>query len=613
MDDEVVDLQNLRHVHGYITTDEPTEVFVPRPLITYKEALDKRNRQQQEFNGLSKEELILFDDDPYWSKFRKYLFCVSCATYLLLYILAGACLITAPKCPKIPKLLWWQQKPIYQVEVKSIIDTDADGYGDINGVISAIDYIEQLGFGSIKFHSSFFQSQSHKPVFGVTNFTQIDSVVGTIQQFDTLVDRLHKKGMHIILDFPLFATSREHHWYKAAIHPKHVNHKSCANMYVNASDPSYMRNSWKGTFDTGTNEAAIITEHQMLLDVADSKTCSELLGAIRYWLLDKHVDGFNFYAFYKFNDVENDKLTKEMMHFLIKIRELIDDVAARTMTKRVMMITLMKEDPTPLDLFFTYEKRNVAHMVVPNIFYTEKTLRFPNNKKLANRIRHWLFNCQYKNWLGWQMSSPYTPRISSITEDVALMYPFNLLITGTPIFMYGDEIPLLNIYDDVDLELPGPVWAYSSLIPMQWDRTKNAAFSKSKKLWLPIASNFQNHNIKRLTASGIVDSPLRKIKRLLMIRQYPSVLFGKVIRFESDGDVFYWAIEEAGFSGYAVIVNFAKHGVHIAMRIAEALPELKVRYSSNKAFTVNTTIDIHNVIIPEKSIILVEWPVRQPA
>jgi 1,4-alpha-glucan branching enzyme len=93
-----------------------------------------------------------------------------------------------------PKLEWWQKDVIYQIYVKSFMDSNGDGIGDLKGVTQKLDYVKQLGINSIWL--SPINPSNHKDNgYDVTSFVEIDPVFGSFIDFDELVEQVHKRGL----------------------------------------------------------------------------------------------------------------------------------------------------------------------------------------------------------------------------------------------------------------------------------------------------------------------------------------------------------------------------------------------------------------------------------
>jgi glycosidase len=95
---------------------------------------------------------------------------------------------------KPPKLEWWQDGIIYHIYVKSFYDSNNDGIGDLQGIIQKLDYIKSAGFKSI-WLSPIYPSGGKDGGYDVTSFVDIDPAYGTMKDFDSLVEKVHQKGL----------------------------------------------------------------------------------------------------------------------------------------------------------------------------------------------------------------------------------------------------------------------------------------------------------------------------------------------------------------------------------------------------------------------------------
>ena len=102
----------------------------------------------------------------------------------------------------------------YEIFVYSFYDSDGDGIGDLQGVIGKLDYIEDLGCNQIWLMPVSPSPTYHK--YDITDYTDIDSQYGTLEDFDELIKECHERGIRVIIDLVLNHTSSQHPWFLEA-------------------------------------------------------------------------------------------------------------------------------------------------------------------------------------------------------------------------------------------------------------------------------------------------------------------------------------------------------------------------------------------------------------
>lgn len=149
---------------------------------------------------------------------------------------------------KPPKLDWWQSGAIYQIYVKSFNDSNGDGVGDLRGIIEKLDYLKSIGVDSI-WLTPFYTSGGYDGGYDVTSFVDIDPVYGSMSDFDELVEQVHLRGMHILIDFIPNHTSDQHEWFKQSSKSS-SSHNPYRDYYVwyPSSDSEKPPNNWLSVF-----------------------------------------------------------------------------------------------------------------------------------------------------------------------------------------------------------------------------------------------------------------------------------------------------------------------------------------------------------------------------
>ena len=96
--------------------------------------------------------------------------------------------------------LWWQRGIIYQVYPRSFMDSNDDGVGDLAGITRRLDYLQWLGVDAL-WLSPIFPSPMADFGYDVADYTNIDPLFGTLEDFAQLVAEAHRCQLKVLLDY----------------------------------------------------------------------------------------------------------------------------------------------------------------------------------------------------------------------------------------------------------------------------------------------------------------------------------------------------------------------------------------------------------------------------
>jgi alpha-glucosidase len=201
---------------------------------------------------------------------------------------------------------WWQTGVIYQVYPRSFQDTDGDGVGDLKGITARLDYLKGLGVDAV-WISPIYPSPMADFGYDVSDYTGVDPLFGTMEDFDALLAAAHAKGLRVILDFVPNHTSDRHPWFVES-RSSRTNAKRDWYLWHDAAaagddwKPAQTRlpNNWMShfggpawTWDEGTQQFYLhsFLKEQPDLNWRNSEVREAMYAAMRFWL-DKGVDGF---------------------------------------------------------------------------------------------------------------------------------------------------------------------------------------------------------------------------------------------------------------------------------------------------------------------------------
>src|SRR3970040_1437757 len=117
------------------------------------------------------------------------------------FILFATNLVSSQKVesPDAQQKKWWKEAVVYQIYPRSFKDSDGDGVGDIKGIISKLDYIKSLGVDAV-WLNPIYSSPNDDNGYDISNYREIMSDFGTMEDFDLLLKEMHKRGIKLVMD-----------------------------------------------------------------------------------------------------------------------------------------------------------------------------------------------------------------------------------------------------------------------------------------------------------------------------------------------------------------------------------------------------------------------------
>src|SRR5438132_11582886 len=145
-----------------------------------------------------------------------------------------------------PAWAWWQLGIVYQIYPRSFMDSNADGTGDLKGITSRLDYLDWLGVDAI-WISPIFPSPMADFGYDVSNYTDVDPIFGTLDDFDNLVARVHERNIRVMLDYVPNHTSDQHPWFLDS-RPSRTNPRRDWYIWRDPKPDGSLPNNWLATF-----------------------------------------------------------------------------------------------------------------------------------------------------------------------------------------------------------------------------------------------------------------------------------------------------------------------------------------------------------------------------
>ena len=465
-----------------------------------------------------------------------------------------------------PRHRWWQSGIVYQVYPRSFQDANRDGVGDLKGIAARLDYLVELGVDAV-WVSPIFPSPMADFGYDVSNYTDIDPMFGTLDDFDALVAAAHVRGLKIILDFVPNHTSDRHPWFVES-RSSRENPKRDWYIWRGGRQDGTPPNNWisefggsSWTFDEPTQQYyyhAFLKE-QPDLNWRNPEVREAMLAVLRFWL-DRGVDGFRVDAIHHLIEAEHlrdnppnpdwregqspaRRLARlystdraETHDCIAEMRALLDTYPDRV---------LIGEASLPIEQLMAYYGAERPGFHLPFNFHLIKSPWDP--KVIAGLIE------QYESalaggpqrWPNWVLGNHDRSRVASRIGPAQARVAAMLLLTlrGTPTIYQGEEIgmqdvaiPTQAVRDPWEKNVPGlGLGRDPERTPMQWDGSESAGFTDGDP-WLPLASDYRTVNVA--TQRSDPYSMLSLYRKLIALRRLePALSVGVHVKAEAIGDV----------------------------------------------------------------------------
>lgn len=517
---------------------------------------------------------------------------------------------------------WWQEKTAYQIYPKSFYDSNGDGIGDIQGIISKLDYLQDLGVDII-WLSPIYSSPLADQGYDISDYYNIDPRFGTMEDMDELLREAKQRGMFILMDLVVNHCSDEHEWFKMAM--KDPDGKYGKYFYLEDKKDGELPCNWRSYFggpcweplsDTDKLYLHVFHKKQPDLNWENPEVREEVYKNINWWL-DKGLAGFRIDAIINIKKVlpfKNYKPDREdglsnIAHMLEEaegVGEFLGEMRDRTFKKydafTVGEVFNDKEGELPdfigdngyfssmfdfnETIFGQNDKGWYAHTgITPNDY---KKCCFEAQKRVADI--GYLSNI-IENHDEPRGVSHYIPEGELCLESKKLLGAVNFMLRGLPFIYQGQELGMENMeftsIDQVDdissleeyrvaldagltpeeaLKVISRFSRDNARTPMQWNDSENAGFTTGKP-WLAANPNFTRINAK----SQIHDenSVFSFYKQLIALRKNPvykeAVVYGEFIPEWEDRNNIMAYYRKGEEKTLMVIANFQKEGQTVTL------------------------------------------------
>ena len=472
---------------------------------------------------------------------------------------------------------WWHDKVAYQIYPKSFLDTNGDGIGDLKGLISNLDYLQELGIDII-WLSPIYKSPFIDQGYDISDYYSIAKEFGTMEDFDELLSEAKKRNMYIIMDLVINHCSDQHEWFRKALadpdgeYADYFYFREGKNGNPPSNYRSYFGGScWEPVPGTDKYYLHMFAKEQPDLNWENPILRQKLFDMVNWWL-EKGLAGFRIDAimnikkdldFPDFGPDGPDGLSGCwcMIESVDGIGELLDDLKKNTFEK-YEAFTVAEA--------FNLNKSELNKFIGENGYFS--TIFDFSAQCLSDGKHGWYDSpdITFKKWretiinsqldvqkVGFEANiienhdeprgvSRFLPEYARNADGTKMLGTISVLLRGIPFIYQGQEIGMQNaIWKSVDefndintidqyyiarkaglnnkdaLAACCKMSRDNARTPMQWSSCNNAGFTSGTP-WLKVNSNYKLINVENQEKNP--DSVLNYYKKLVSVRKSPEYI-----------------------------------------------------------------------------------------
>lgn len=515
------------------------------------------------------------------------------------------------------KHTWWKEAVVYQIYPRSFFDTNGDGIGDIPGIIEKLDYLKNLGIDVI-WLCPVYKSPNDDNGYDISDYEDIMPEFGTMNDWEMLLEEVHKRGMKLIMDLVVNHSSDEHAWF---IESSSSRDNSKRDYYIwrdgkDGKEPNnwssfFTPSAWKYDDKTGQYYLHLFSEKQPDLNWENPVLRKEIYQMMTRWL-DKGIDGFRMDVINCISKTEGLPSVKGEgycwggRYFINgpRMHEFLQEMNKEVLSKYDIMTVGETPGVTPeqareytdearheLNMLFQFELMDVDSQ--PTGKWDVKAWSLNDFRSI---IVKWQTELESKGWNSNYLNNHDQPRVVSRfgddvkyrSESAKMLATMNLTLKGTPYIYQGEEIGMTNVrYGDIseyrDIEtinfynermkqgydkdsIMNAIYKKgrdNARTPMQWNDNPNAGFTDGTP-WIAVNPNYVDINVEQALKDK--KSIFNYYKNLIKLRkEYPSLVYGRFVQVDNNHDnVFAYTREYEG-EKLLVILNFTGKSVEFGL------------------------------------------------
>ncbi len=503
--------------------------------------------------------------------------------------------------------LWYKDAIIYELHVRAFFDSNGDGRGDFQGLTAKLDYLRDLGVTAI-WILPFYPSPWRDDGYDISDYTDVHSTYGTLEDFKTFLDEAHRRGLKVITELVINHTSDQHPWFqRARLAPPGSTERD---YYVwSETDTKYAGtriiftdtevSNWTRDPVAGAYYWHRFFSHQPDLNFDNPRVHEEVLKALDFWM-EMGVDGLRLDAvpyLYEREGTHNENLP-ETHAFLKKLRAHVDQEF-----RGRMLLAEANQWPEDAIAYFGDPAAggDECHMcfhfpVMPRLFMAirledrfpvldilQQTPPIPENAQWATFLRNhdeltlemvtdedrdYMYRVYAQDKaqrINAGIRRRLAPLLGNDRRRIELMNGLLFSLPGTPVIYYGDEIGMGDNFYLGDRD--------GVRTPMQWSADRNAGFSRAnpQRLYLPVIVDPEYHyeavNVEAQESNRY--SLLWWMRRLIALRKRHLAFSRGTIEFlEPENHRVLAFLRRHGDEALLVVANLSRFAQHLELDLS---------------------------------------------
>ncbi|HDY7894974.1 TPA: alpha-glucosidase [Vibrio vulnificus] len=501
---------------------------------------------------------------------------------------------------------WWHDAVVYQIYPRSFCDSNNDGIGDLNGIISKLDYLKTLGV-NVLWLSPVYKSPMDDNGYDISDYQDIAAEFGTMADMQNLLAQAKARDIRIVMDLVVNHTSDEHPWFVEA-------RKSRDNPYrdyyiwrdakPDGSVPDDQGSIFGGSawqWDEATQQYYfhLFSKRQPDLNWENPKVQQEVHKMMNWWI-DQGIGGFRLDVI----DLIGKEIDKGITGNGPRLHPLLQEMNSATFGDKDLLtvgetwgatpeIAKLYSDPArhELSMVFQFEHITLTWQ------HGDKWNPIPLDlKQFKHVLTKWQTELSNQGWNSLFWNNHDLPRVVSKygddqryrVESAKMLATALHFLKGTPYIYQGEEIGMTNVafesleqYKDIETLNFYKVKTESGVshqhmmdaihensrdnarTPMQWSASKNGGFSQAKP-WIEVNPNYPEINVEQALADS--DSIFYHYQKLIELRkQHPAIVYGDFTPLFAEHDSVFAYVRSHQDEQLLVINNFSDQEVSIAL------------------------------------------------